>query len=559
MTGTSLDASEVTFTVERPTLSVCMIVKNEERFLAQCLESVKDVADEIIVVDTGSTDRTVEIARRYTDRVYFHPWNDSFSEARNYSLSYATGDWILQIDADEELERKDVPLLLATLRHVHPMEEVEAIGVPLLSTLPAGRLARHYFPRLFRRGKAHFEGIVHNQLIYEGKHLVSEVRLWHYGYNLSRAELERKWKRTEELLLRQLAEDPEDTFAWMNLLRVYRNSGRHEQVIAKGTWVLGLSDTRRLHRHGVACDVAISCRTLGRYAQGEAVLLEELKRIPDSLDLVMELALTYFSQEEKTDLAIRQFKRFLALKREDKADPKPTELVYDHYSSEGMAWNHLGGCYVRRGEPDKAIDAFQRAIELCPEDGDPYANLALCYARGGSLAQAEAALQRAITAGAANAAVWRRLGDVYRAQGQPGAAEDAYRRARQSEDENAAPQSALVTPTQPASLGATPPSLRWKALASGVAPLTDAIRSARLKAAQGAYQEAIALLEQHLQLYPADLDALADVATCYAHLQQYSAALEGYRCVLSASPGDAVVRHNLALLLEGTPLAASPA
>ena len=87
----------------RPSLSACMIVKNEEKFLAQCLNSIKDAVDEIIIVDTGSTDKTVEIAQSFGAKVYHHPWRNSFSEARNHSLSYATCDWILQIDADEAL------------------------------------------------------------------------------------------------------------------------------------------------------------------------------------------------------------------------------------------------------------------------------------------------------------------------------------------------------------------------------------------------------------------------------------------------------------------------
>src|SRR4030066_756382 len=95
----------------RPTISACMIVKNEEKFLAQCLKSIKDAVDEIIIVDTGSTDNTVEIAQSFGAKVYHHPWRNSFSEARNHSLSYATCDWILQIDADEALEQSDIPLL----------------------------------------------------------------------------------------------------------------------------------------------------------------------------------------------------------------------------------------------------------------------------------------------------------------------------------------------------------------------------------------------------------------------------------------------------------------
>src|SRR3989304_7047785 len=100
----------------RPTLSLCMIVKNEEQFLGQCLDSVQDIVDEMIIVDTGSTDSTVEIARRYGAQIFHHPWQGSFSEARNYGLQYATGDWILQMDADEELEKADIPILKKVLR-----------------------------------------------------------------------------------------------------------------------------------------------------------------------------------------------------------------------------------------------------------------------------------------------------------------------------------------------------------------------------------------------------------------------------------------------------------
>ena len=88
-----------------------MIVKNEADNLPRCLNSVANIVDEIIIVDTGSTDKTVEIAERYNARVYHHPWENSFSKARNYSLKYATCDWILYLDADEELSKEDAPRL----------------------------------------------------------------------------------------------------------------------------------------------------------------------------------------------------------------------------------------------------------------------------------------------------------------------------------------------------------------------------------------------------------------------------------------------------------------
>ncbi len=87
-----------------PTISLCMITKNEEQFLEQCLNSIKDLVDEIIIVDTGSTDQTKEIAARFTDKIFNFTWNDDFSAARNESLKHATGDWILVLDADETLD-----------------------------------------------------------------------------------------------------------------------------------------------------------------------------------------------------------------------------------------------------------------------------------------------------------------------------------------------------------------------------------------------------------------------------------------------------------------------
>ena len=84
-------------------ISACMMVKNEEEMLPRCLNSIKHLIDELIVVDTGSTDKTIEIAESFGAKIYHHPWENNFSKHRNQSLGYATGDWILLVDADEEL------------------------------------------------------------------------------------------------------------------------------------------------------------------------------------------------------------------------------------------------------------------------------------------------------------------------------------------------------------------------------------------------------------------------------------------------------------------------
>ena len=93
------------------TISLCMIVKNEEAVLARCLDSLKGLMDEIIIVDTGSTDRTKEIARQYTALVYDFSWCDDFAAAKNFAISKATNPYVMILDSDEFLENIDIQKL----------------------------------------------------------------------------------------------------------------------------------------------------------------------------------------------------------------------------------------------------------------------------------------------------------------------------------------------------------------------------------------------------------------------------------------------------------------
>jgi len=97
-------------------ISLCMIVRDEEEHLEKCLESVNDAVDEIIVVDTGSRDKTVSIARSFGAGIFFHEWENDFSVPRNISLEHATGDWILILDADEVLEAQSKTKIIEAAR-----------------------------------------------------------------------------------------------------------------------------------------------------------------------------------------------------------------------------------------------------------------------------------------------------------------------------------------------------------------------------------------------------------------------------------------------------------
>src|SRR3989338_181326 len=90
-----------------PTISLCMITKNEEQFIEQCLNSAKELVDEIIIIDTGSDDKTKEIAKRFTDKIYDFKWENDFSKARNFSLQKAAKEWVIILDADETISQTD--------------------------------------------------------------------------------------------------------------------------------------------------------------------------------------------------------------------------------------------------------------------------------------------------------------------------------------------------------------------------------------------------------------------------------------------------------------------
>jgi len=139
------------------TLSVVMIVKNEEEMLGRCLESVKD-ADEIVIVDTGSEDKTKEVALKYTDKFYENEyvWNDNFGEARNFAKNKATGDWILSIDADEQLEEGGIAKIKETI------EEAVALGRRSIDVNLNCATNSLFYPRIFKNDPDIFwKGAIH--------------------------------------------------------------------------------------------------------------------------------------------------------------------------------------------------------------------------------------------------------------------------------------------------------------------------------------------------------------------------------------------------------------
>jgi glycosyltransferase involved in cell wall biosynthesis len=152
------------------TISVCMIVKNEEHNLPACLESVQPFASEIVIVDTGSTDSTVEIARSYSAKVHLFNWTEDFASAKNEALSHATSDWIFLLDADERITPDLATETLTLIQDKH----IDAYAIPRRNYIFGEWIKTmdwwpDYQIRLFRNGKVHFKNIIHEHAEVEGR------------------------------------------------------------------------------------------------------------------------------------------------------------------------------------------------------------------------------------------------------------------------------------------------------------------------------------------------------------------------------------------------------
>jgi glycosyltransferase involved in cell wall biosynthesis len=211
-----------------PTLSVCLIVKNEQEFLAQCLNSIKNVADEIIIIDTGSTDKTKAIARLFTNQIYDFQWCDDFSAARNEAIKHATKDWVLFLDADETIAESNLPTILEAitldvdayqfvtrtyltipnqLHFVPKNNDSYAESEPYVGWIEAKMV------RMFRRKGYIFSGQIHESIvpaIQKAKGVISEIPIPIHHFGLSEERKQRKTKLYHRLGKNKLETNPND-------------------------------------------------------------------------------------------------------------------------------------------------------------------------------------------------------------------------------------------------------------------------------------------------------------------------------------------------------------
>lgn len=276
------------------TISVCLVVKNEEKYLKRCLTSIKNVADEIIVVDTGSDDRTVEVAREFTDRIFEVRWRDDFSKARNFALNKATGDWVLMLDGDEELD----PGCITLLREKVDSNDSEGYLIKVVNYYDSGNgveTAPDVVFRLFRNNRSYrYTGAIHEQIcenIIEVNpkakiSIAEDICIIHYGYLAEEISAKNKAERNTRLLEKAVQKNPHNLLDRFHLGVEYFRSRSISKALGEFLFVLDKVNIEAVYAPKLMRYVA-ECQYLLRNLEECMRFIDDVwsKKFPDQGDL----------------------------------------------------------------------------------------------------------------------------------------------------------------------------------------------------------------------------------------------------------------------------------
>lgn len=344
------------------TISLCMIVKDEESNIRRCLESVKDAVDEIIIVDTGSTDRTKELCKKYTDKIFDFVWEDNFAQARNFSIEKASSDWILWMDADTELRIKEKEHLKDCLekenRTVYSVRMLHVYGEEAAAK-------RQYYTSynylLFRnRSDLHFQGAIHEKLIFDldkvEAGICRNLEVLHYGY--SEYGMTGKAIRNLQLLVKEKEADNKDP--WIDYhfaAEFYRLNDIEgalrilDQAIAKFL-LQGILPPALVYR--LKYEILLHSGRIENAYQGMEKVIE---LYPDYVELHFLRGVILYQMEEY-ERAIKAFTYCIILGEEH-----PDYLIRSG-SGSFYAYYYMGECYTRIKYYEAAQEAYRQSA-LC--------------------------------------------------------------------------------------------------------------------------------------------------------------------------------------------------
>lgn len=379
-------------TSRRPSLSVCMIVRNEAAMLRDCLASTQGVRDELIAVDTGSTDDTAGILAQAGARVVARGWRDDFADARNASIETATGDWILWIDADERLR----PAEHERLRQLIGRGGADAFNVSIHSpTATGGHVSRAH--RLFRnRRGVRFTGRIHEQvsssLAETGARVeAADLHIDHLGYALPPDQMRIKNERNLRLLTIARNEDPRDAYVRFTRAQILMITGNASDAEGELNAALGLVSGEPM-RAPLPPDIrAAAWNNLAQCALGRGATDEALRCARESLRIAPgqvtgHLMIYRASQAQGRDREALEslYQAARAVDAPARFGDSAIEVAVDR----GDLYRAIGHCCVRLGRWVEGKNAFERAGAHGPHRPAALAGLARCEMETGRFQRA---------------------------------------------------------------------------------------------------------------------------------------------------------------------------
>jgi len=536
-------------------ISLCMIVKDEEEMLPQALDSVKGLVDEIIIVDTGSTDRTVDIAKEHGAKVFFHPWEDDFSKSRNYSIGYATGDWVFILDADEELSKDSAALL----RKVANTCTEEAVSFSVYN-IDTDNDQVSFLPsvRLFRNGRGYtYRGIVHNQITLPKDCPVmrAPIRIDHYGYTPSLAEKRGKFERTTGLLRKQILENPNDAFAHFNMAQIMRGGSQGVALSAdilkhasRVTEILSPKDDDHIHillmaHHQMAC----AHFNLEAYQDAASCCQKALAIKPDFIDALMTLGHSE-SQRKNYEGARESFLAFLRAQEAYEASEETRGFILLNLENEHQAYYGLGLIEEASGNAPVALEWYRKVLLNQDDYLETHRRIGqLCYADG-RWEEAEAAFR--IDLEYRPHGFWAHYcqGDLAVRRESWTEAYDHYLEAHQSNPNHAAlPFNLALTAFESGQSDKAHDHLNQ--MSSEIRNENTSIKlAAKIAYARKDYEVAQSNYEAYLKDSAGDAEGWCDFGNVYFRTEKYEPALECYARALDIAPDLMIARRNRAMV-----------
>jgi len=340
-----------------PAVSLCMIVKNEEEVLARCLDSVQSLFDEIVVADTGSTDKTKEIAVKYTDKVYDFEWIDHFAAARNFAFSKGSCDYLMWLDADDIIQPEDAKAFQKLKAEWDPTVDTAMFKYNIAFDEQGKPTFTYYRERMLRNcPRARWEGAVHEVVAPFGKILHASVAITHC--RKAQTDPQRNLKLFERLLARGEVLKPREQFYYARELfysaRYQDAAGLFEKFLEEGRgWV---------ENNIEACRVLAQClQALGRTDDALQALMRSFQYDAPRAELCCEIGRIRFARQE-LEAAVYWYQAALLCQRKDTSGAFTLEDCYGY-----LPHLQLCVCCDLLGQREQAIAHNEEAGKLRPQ------------------------------------------------------------------------------------------------------------------------------------------------------------------------------------------------